>query len=142
MQRECLRRVRERHGTLAGRVEDLEQIHACRDHGDTLLAQGVVGFDPEGEAGPEEADGQEGEGEEQEVAAAPGVDGEEGGESEDPVEDAGAHGCEEGFLDAVAGFDEDGGGIVGDYVDAAELSNYLAQCRFKVKWNQTLVPVA
>lgn len=109
MQGERFRRVRERHGTLAGRVEHLEQIHPCRDHRDALLAEGVVWFDPEGEAGPEEADGEEGEREEEEVAAAPGVDCEEGGEGEDPVEDAGAHGCEEGFLDAVAGFDEDGG---------------------------------
>lgn len=82
---------------------------------------GDVFFDPEGETRPEEADREEGEGEQQEVASAPGVDGEEGGKREDPVENSSPHGGEEGLLDGVAGIGEDSGRIVRDDVDAAEL---------------------
>lgn len=114
---ERLGAVGEGDGALAGGVEHLEEVHARRDHGDL----GAVARGEEGHARPEEEDGQEREGEEQEVAAAPAVDCEEGGDGEHPVQDAGAHGGEESGIGRVARLDEDGGAVVGDDVHAAEL---------------------
>ena len=63
--------VGEGDGAHAGGVEYFEEVHACGDH---AYAFWFCGMQPEGEAGPEEEDGEEGEGEEEEVAAAEGVD--------------------------------------------------------------------
>lgn len=112
--------VGEGHGARAGRVDHAEEVDAEGDAGDAL--GGVFG-EEEGEAGEEEEDEHEGESGEEEVAAAEAVDGPEGGEGEEEVNDAEAEGCAEGFLVFEATFAEDGGAVVCDYVDAAELHN-------------------
>ena len=89
MNRERFSRVGEWDRTFARRVEDFKQVHACRDHGD--FGPGVL--KPEREARPEKADTEEGKREEEEVPAAPDIDSEDSGESKDPVEDPGPHGC-------------------------------------------------
>lgn len=116
VQRERLGAVGEGDGAHAGGVEDFEEVHPRGHHGDFLN----VG-EPEGEADPEQEDAEQRERDEEEIAAAEGVDGEEGGEGKDPVQDACAHGREEGGGLGVLCFQEDGGGVVGDDVDAAEL---------------------
>ena len=92
VQREGFGAVGEGHGAHARRVEDFEEVQARRHHGDFL---GHV-CEPEGEARPEEEDGEEGKGHEEEVATAEGVDRQEGRERKDPIQDAGAHRREQG----------------------------------------------
>ena len=75
------------------------QVHPRGNHCDPLRAPHALlawrrRVDEEGHARPQEEDGEEGESEDQERAAAESVDGEEGWEGEDPVEDACAHGGE------------------------------------------------
>ena len=82
MQREGFGAVGEWDGTHTWGVEDFEQVHAGCDHANSL---GSYFRDPEGEASPEEEDGQKRKGEEQKVTPAKGVDREEGWNGEDPV---------------------------------------------------------
>lgn len=117
VQRESLRRVCEWHRPFAGGVHDHEEVDACGDAAEA----GVVVDDVEGEAGEEEEDCHERKGGEEQVAAAKGVDCVDGGEGEDPVDDAAAEGREEGLLGGELCGLEHGGGVVHDCVDAAEL---------------------
>ena len=88
-QREHLRTVREGHGPLAGTVKRGEEVDEQRDQSE--MRAGSV-RDEEAEAGGEEGPGHLGEGEEEEGAAAVGVDGVEGGPGEDEVDQAEAEG--------------------------------------------------
>lgn len=62
--------VGEGDGAFAGGVDDAEEVEADGDAG----RLGGAGGDPEAEAGEEEAEGHEGEGGQEKVAAAEGVD--------------------------------------------------------------------
>ena len=117
VQRECFGGVGEGYGTLAGRVDDHEEVDSCGDAAEA----GGFGGDVEGEAGEEEKDGHQGEGGEEEVASAEGVDCVDGGDGEDPVYDAAAEGGEEGVFSGEVGGYEHGRRVVHDCVDAAEL---------------------
>lgn len=93
-----------------------------RGGGDRAVREdGGGGWDPEGEAGKEEEEAHEREGDEEEVAPAEGVDCVDCGDGEDPVYQAEAERGGEGGDLREAGFEEDFGRVVGYHVDAAEL---------------------
>ena len=73
------------------------------------------------EAGGEERPHHLREGEEEEGATTEGVDGPEGGEREEPVDETEAEGRKQGLELRRAGFFKDGGAVEGDDVDAAHL---------------------
>jgi hypothetical protein len=78
------------------------------------------------QSGSEERPGHVGEGEEQEGAAAEGVDGPEGREGEEEVDGAEAEGREERIEVRGPGLLEDGAAVESDDVDTAELER---RCR-------------
>lgn len=117
MHGERLRRICKRHRTLTRRVEYFKEVHPGGDHSYTRN----LGRDEEGHSCPEQRERQEGEREEEEVAAAPSVDCEERGDGEEEVEDAGAHGHEERGVDVEPAVEEDVCAVVGDNVNSAEL---------------------
>ena len=77
--------------------------------------------DDEAETGGQEGPGHVGEGEEEQSAAAPGVDRPDGGPGEDEVDETEAEGGEEGVQVGGSSLGEDGGGVEGDDVDTAHL---------------------
>ncbi len=77
--------------------------------------------DDEAESGREKGPGHVGEGEEEEGAASPGVNGPDRGPGEDEIDETEAEGGEERVEIGGAGVDEDGRGVEGDDVDAAHL---------------------
>ena len=126
MQREGLGGVGERHWAFTGGVEAFEQVHASGDHANTSRAAGH-GFalcrwvDEERHSGPEEEDAEEREREQKQIPSSPGVNGEKGRESKDPIQNPSAHGGKQGRALTVATVDEDGGRVVGNDVDTAKL---------------------
>lgn len=105
-------------------VEAFKEIHSGSNHSDL----GFVVRDPETEPSPQEEDGQEGEREEQEHAATPAIDGENCGQSEYPVQDAGTHRGQQCVCGRVSGLDEDGGAVVCNDIHTAELSPSCQNC--------------
>ena len=81
---------------------------------------GVLG-DPEAEAGEKQKEGHEREGGQQQIAPTKGVDGVQGRDGEQPVDDAEPQRGGQRRDVAEAGVLEDGRGVVSDDVDAAEL---------------------
>ena len=116
VQRVCLSTVRERHGSFAWTVNHAEQIETRGNAGD---ACGVVRLGhPEAEADEEEADRHEWEGGEEEVSTAEGIDRVDSRNRKKPVDSAPAERGGEGVDFREVGIEEDGGGVVGDDVDA------------------------
>lgn len=121
IQRKRLSRIRKRHRPLSWRIHHHKRIYrrrntaqlSSRDGASRLgLGGGTVG-DQETKAAPEQTEGHQWEGYEQEVAAPEGVDGVDGGDGEEEVCDAGAEGDEQSAALVEAGVDEDLGRVVG-----------------------------
>lgn len=126
VRREGFGRVREGHRAHSGRVEAFEEVHARNDHRHPrravrLLRPSRRRIDEEGHARPQEADGQKGECEDHERSPSELVDGEEGRQSEHPVEDPGTHRGQQSRVQTVAAVQEDVGGVVSDHVHPTEL---------------------
>lgn len=117
-QREHLGRVGERDGSFAGRVEGGEEVD---EEGDEAQMRGTRLRDQVAQARREQSPRHLREREEQERAAAKGVDGPDGGPREDEVDQPKPPGREERLGHAGAGLLEDGRRVEGDDVDAAHL---------------------
>lgn len=147
VERKRLGRIRERHGAFAGAVDDHEEVDPGCDAGETT---GRVGFgDEEAETRDEEHDAHEWEGHQQEIAPAESVDGVDRcfwnwlvtrgwwsgtvalrtGESEEPVDDTGAHGYKQCRVALEAGCLEDHRRVIRDDVYATELQTVSNMCR-------------
>lgn len=113
-QREYLCRIGERHWTLAGRVEDIEQVDERRDHAQVGLA--VFG-NPEAESGSQQCPAHIRERGEQKPTTAVSIDGSDGGPGEEEVDQSKSPGGKESFHVAGTGLLEDGGRIEGDDID-------------------------
>lgn len=119
VQRVRLGRVGERHGALAGGVEDAEEEDAQRD---AAQARRVVRLrDPEAEAREEHRQRHQRERRQQEIAPAEGVDRVDGRDREEPVDQAEAQRRSERGDRREVGLQEDLGRVVRDHVDSAEL---------------------
>lgn len=118
-QRVDLGGVGERNGTFTGRVEGGEHEDEQADEASSDGAHALVHERAEtsGQQSPEHL----GECEEEQAAATEGVDGPEGGEAEEPVDETESERADHGNLLGEAGVDENGGGVEGDDVDTAEL---------------------
>lgn len=138
-------RVRERHRTHTRRVCDGVEVDTSEDDSDTsalvLRGDDCSGKTKQGqeqsstetsgssvsvpltetEAGDEEENGQEGERDQEQVAASKSVDGVPGRDGKEEVECAETEGAEEGFDVAQSGLGEHGARVVRDNVDTAEL---------------------
>ena len=110
--------VCEGDGTFSGRVEGSEQVDEGGDQSKMSLAG--IG-DQEAKTGDEQRPGHVGEGEEQEGAAAEGVDGPDGRPREDEVDETESERRPQSLLWRSAGVDEDGRGVEGNDVDTAHL---------------------
>lgn len=121
MQWEGFCRIGERHRSLTGGVEHFEEVHARRDHGNSLSARLIPRLDPEREPRPEQGDSQKRKGGKQEVAPPECIDGKHCRKSKDPVQNSSAHRCQKGGLNRVTGGSEDRRRIVGNDVHSAEL---------------------
>lgn len=117
-QREDLGRVSEGHGTLTGRVEGGEEID---EQGDQAGTSAVLLVDEGAETGGQQGPGHLGEGEEEEGAAAEGVDGLEGGEGEQEVDSTEDEREGQGLVLGCAGVLKHGGGVECNDVDTAHL---------------------
>jgi hypothetical protein len=117
-QREDFGGVGEGHGAFARRVKGREEVDEQRDAGE--LFGGVVG-QQEAQAGREQGPGHVGEGEEEQRAAAVGVNGKDCGERKREVHQTKPPGCPVGGLGGGARVGEDGGRVEADDVDAAHL---------------------
>lgn len=115
--REDLGGVGEGHGTLTGRVEGSEEIDEQGDQTGTHAVARNEGAETGGQQGPSHL----GEGEEQERAAAKGVDRLEGREGEHEVDSTEDERERQGLVLAGTCFLEDGGRVEGDDVDTAHL---------------------
>ncbi|KAL9099544.1 MAG: hypothetical protein Q9163_004976, partial [Psora crenata] len=105
-------------GAFAGGVEGGEEEDEKGNH--AQMGSGIF-RDEKAEAGSQQRPSHVGKGEEQEGASAPGIDGPDGGPGKDEIHETETKGGEQGFEVPRARFDEDGGGIKGDDVDAAHL---------------------
>jgi len=102
-QREHLRTVRKWHRTFTRRIEGCKQINE-QSH-DTQM-RGTFFGDVEGEASSQQRPGHVGKSEEQQRAAAEGVDGPDGWPCEDEVDETEAEGGDEGIPLGGAGLAE------------------------------------
>lgn len=110
--------VGEGDGAFAGGVKGREEEDEERDHAEVGLA---AGRDEEAETGGEEGPGHVGKGEEQESAAAPGVNRPDSRPGKDEIHQTETPGGEQSAYVACACLYEDGGRVEGDDVDAAHL---------------------
>lgn len=113
--------VGEGHGTLTGRVEGAEEEDEQADQTSTELAVLVVVLNQSAETSSEQSPEHLREGEEQEGAAAEGVDGPESREGKEPVDHTEPERTDHGNEVAHAGLGEDSGRVEGNNVDSAHL---------------------
>ena len=117
VQRERLGGVGKRHGTLSGRVCHRVEVDTKSDNRQTGLAL----RNEEREARHKQEDGHERECRQEQVPPAECIDGPHSREREDPIEHAEAPRRDQGLQVVESGLAEDGGRVVSDDVDAAEL---------------------
>lgn len=129
--------VSERDGTFRGRVHSHECEDASGDGTDSSLAVLVCVGDPEGEASPQQADCHKWEANEEEVAAAEGVDCVDCWDGEEPVDNSGTEGDEEGIFSCPAGLFEDCCAVVCDDID---LVYWLVLSLQRYKGSEQLTP--
>ena len=111
-------RVGEGHGTLAGRVKGGEE----KDEEGDQAEMGVVFFrDQEAKTGCQERPGHIGKGEQKQGTTSPGVNGPDGGPSEDEVDQSEPERRQQSLQIASTRLTENGGGVEGDDVDTAHL---------------------
>lgn len=118
MNGECFSGIGERYRSFTWAVKDFEQVHAGCHHADLCL----IFREPEAETCPEQKNGQEWEGEQQQIAATPAIDGEQCRNGEHPVQDTCTHAGKQGGVGAIAGLDENCGRVVSDDIDLSEIS--------------------
>ena len=114
MDRESFCRIRERNWTHSGRIEAFEQIHARGNH--RRPRRDLTLWNEEGKAGPQHRERQEGEGGEEQRSTTECVNREESWQSEDPVQNACAHGDQQSAIETVPALFEDRGAVVRDYL--------------------------
>lgn len=109
--------VGERNRAFTGGVEGSEHEDEQADKSSSSLALRGECRQTGSEQGPEHL----GECKEKQASSAKSVDGEEGGEGEQPVDAAETEGAKHSLEVSEAGLGEDGGGVEGDDVDTAQL---------------------
>lgn len=117
VKRICLCRVGEGNWTLTGRVEDRKHVDTECNTSNSRGGSSLSGINPETEPGKEEANGHTRESGKQEVSATKGIDGVDGGQGEEEVDNSEAKGGQKSVQMTEAGVDEDRGGVVCDYVN-------------------------
>lgn len=121
-QREDLSRVGKRHRSLTRRVEGGEQED---EEGNSAKVSTAIAGDVKAEAGSKQSPGHLGEGEEQQSTTTPSVDGPNGGESEEEVDQTESPRSEQGRGGRGAGGSEDSARVEGNNVDCRMVSDTL-----------------
>jgi hypothetical protein len=88
VKRICLCRVGEGYWSLTGRIENRKHVDTECDTSDSRRGGSLAGIDPETEPGKEEANCHTRESGKQEVPATKGIDGVDGGQGEEEVDDS------------------------------------------------------